>query len=305
MSDFNYNHLKSFIFVARYKNYSMAAKQLGKGRSTISEHIEAFEEELGQPLFEKQSRSVELTSLGKKIYRHSVLLSRQIAAWEELVSQATDLQHSTLLRIAYTDVVPKSSLLCAMSKLLEQGIRLELIETEQATAIQMLEKNQVDLALSPTITIKDEPDFDADRKLIGNMPFRFYAHKEFFSQQPVNITELVSHTQVLPRAYSNKYVDRHLIFTTNNISITDIELLKEALRQKTGWAFLPKHLCAESWPDIIEVITELGREGYVTPIEARWRSGEYTLIEQALEIVENCIGHESINWLVDRPFIQE
>lgn len=280
----------------------MAAKQLSKGRSTVTEHIEAFEDRLGQALFTKQGREMELSSFGKEIYHHSVLLYKQISAWDEMIQRATEQKNKAPIRIAYTDVLPKQLLLKVMKNLQQKEVSLELIETGQHMAISMLSQKQVDLVVGPTITVANEQDFESEWRLIGSMPFRFYAHKDYFSEQPVNITDLVSHTQLLPRAYANKFRDEQLIFTTNNLSITDIELLKEALEQQIGWAFLPKHLHAEQWQDITEVITELGREGFITPIEARWRNGECSVVVEALDAITHCIAMEGQNWLIEKPY---
>lgn len=297
--EFNYLQIVSFIYVAKTKSYSAAAKVLGKGRSTISEHIDAFEAELGQPLFEKNGRSLDLTPIGKEILSHSVLLNKQVRTWTKVVENSIKKGNHDRYRVAYTDAFPKSVLLQTLKKINAQGDQLELIEVSQSIAHNMLENDQIDLLISPTVTNDKSRNDLSEWKIIGSMPFRFYAHENFFPNNPVNISQIVSSTQILPRVYTDKYEDNFLIFTTNNVSINDITLLKEALMNKMGWAFLPVHLKASTWKNIIEVNTEMGSHGYITPIAARWRTGELNQISNVLNAIEESIRSDEHKWLIE------
>lgn len=296
--EFNYLQIISFIYVAKTKSYSAAAKGLGKGRTTISEHIDAFETMIGQALFEKNGRCLDLTPIGKEIFSHSVLLSKQVKTWTKVVENTVNQSNRNRCRVAYTDAFPKSVLLHTLKQINAQGDQLELIEVGQSIANDMLENNQIDLLISPTITNDKSRNDHSEWKIIGSMPFRFYAHKNFFDNNPVNISQIVSSTQILPRVYTDKYEDNFLIFTTNNVSINDISLLKEALTNKMGWAFLPIHLKANSWEDIIEIHTEMGSNGYITPIAARWRTGELNQIAPVLHAIEENIRSDENQWLI-------
>ena len=115
------------------------------------------------------------------------------------------------------------------------------------------------------------------------MPFRFYAHQDLIGSEKINMADLIHFTQLLPRSYQDKSTDKFLIFTRNNISITDIELLKEGMKNQLGWAFLPTHLKAHEWPDIVEFETDLGGDGFVTPICANWRQGGGDKIKKVID----------------------
>ena len=296
--EFNYLQIESFIYVAKTKSYSAAAKKLGKGRSTISEHVDAFEAEIGQPLFIKNGRILDLTPIGKEIFSHSILLMKQITTWTKVVANTVKKGKKKPCRIAYTDAFPKSVLLQTLKQINAQGDQLELIEIGQSIANDMLDNEQIDLLISPTITNDRSRNYNNEWRIIGSMPFRFYAHKNFFPTSPVSISQIVSSTQILPRVYTDKYEDNFLIFTTNNVSINDISLLKEALINKMGWAFLPVHLKANTWEGIIEVDTEMGSNGYITPIAARWRIGELNKISNVLNAIEENIRSDVHKWLI-------
>ena len=57
--------LKYFIKTAQTLNFSEAARSLYITQSTLSQQIKALEDELGCPLFERNSHNVSLTESGE------------------------------------------------------------------------------------------------------------------------------------------------------------------------------------------------------------------------------------------------
>lgn len=66
--------LETFLAVAASKSYSLAGKQLGTPKSTISRHVAALELSLGVPLLHRTTRQVTLTSAGQALYDRAVPL---------------------------------------------------------------------------------------------------------------------------------------------------------------------------------------------------------------------------------------
>lgn len=58
------HQLKNFTVLAEVGNFTRAAEQLHLSQSALSRSIQRLEEELGQPLFERQTRSLALTDAG-------------------------------------------------------------------------------------------------------------------------------------------------------------------------------------------------------------------------------------------------
>jgi LysR family hydrogen peroxide-inducible transcriptional activator len=58
------DQLRFFLAVADAQNFTMAAAKLGVSQPTLSRSIQRLEEELGQPLFERKPRAVDLTDAG-------------------------------------------------------------------------------------------------------------------------------------------------------------------------------------------------------------------------------------------------
>jgi DNA-binding transcriptional LysR family regulator len=67
--------LKSFLVIAKTRNFTKAAHQLLRSQSAISLQIARLEEMLGKPLFERDKRNVNLTLEGEQFlgYAHKIL----------------------------------------------------------------------------------------------------------------------------------------------------------------------------------------------------------------------------------------
>ena len=58
------DQLRYFLAIADLANFTRAAEELGLSQSALSRSILKLEEELGQPVFERKTRSVTLTDVG-------------------------------------------------------------------------------------------------------------------------------------------------------------------------------------------------------------------------------------------------
>lgn len=63
--------LKYFVVSSEMNSFSAAAKVLYTSQSNVSKAILALENELGAPLFVRESRGIELTSYGQKVYQYA------------------------------------------------------------------------------------------------------------------------------------------------------------------------------------------------------------------------------------------
>ncbi|CAN5410448.1 LysR family transcriptional regulator [soil metagenome] len=82
---FDQHLLAAFKAVAEHGTVGRAADALGSTQPTISRHIRALEDQLGHPLFDRDSRGMHLTAAGSDLLPRARLLLHEMAAAQELV----------------------------------------------------------------------------------------------------------------------------------------------------------------------------------------------------------------------------
>lgn len=123
----NLNDLRAFHLVAREKNFTRAAAQLGMSRSGLSHAITALEARLGVRLLTRTTRSVSLTEAGTRLY--NTLLPMLSELDDELASlRALGEKPAGTVRITAHDHAIESVLWQRLRPLLKRNpeIRIEL-----------------------------------------------------------------------------------------------------------------------------------------------------------------------------------
>jgi LysR family transcriptional activator of nhaA len=87
MARLNFHHLHYFWAVAREGHLTRAARQLNVSQSALSAQIKQLEDQLGQPLFTRQGRTLELTEAGRVALAYADTI---FAAGNELVATLRD-----------------------------------------------------------------------------------------------------------------------------------------------------------------------------------------------------------------------
>lgn len=98
MSRLNYHHLRYFWAVAREGNLTRAAAQLHVSQSALSTQIKQLEDQLGQALFAREGRTLQLTEAGRVALTYAETI---FATGNELTSLLRDgtLHERQVLRI--------------------------------------------------------------------------------------------------------------------------------------------------------------------------------------------------------------
>ena len=67
----NTEELKTFIYLSKVKNFTLAAEQLFVAQSTVTNRISELEKEVGKKLFSRGSKTVKLTEAGEIFLRYA------------------------------------------------------------------------------------------------------------------------------------------------------------------------------------------------------------------------------------------
>lgn len=85
--------LRDFLMLTEYRNYSAAADQLYISQSTLSKRIKRLEEQVGTPLFDRTTKTVELNEMGQTFQTYAKqmldLESQCLATLHEMLPAAS------------------------------------------------------------------------------------------------------------------------------------------------------------------------------------------------------------------------
>ncbi|KQX44673.1 LysR family transcriptional regulator [Paenibacillus sp. Root444D2] len=141
--------MKTFITVMEEKSFSKAALKLGYVQSTVTMHIHQLEQTLGQALFKRLPRGVELTDAGREVAPYAY---RYLQLGESLQDKLTGLHEPkgvVRLRALESFCVPHLPQL--LPTIFEQypQIQLQLETGFQRDIIQEVSAYRVDLGIVP------------------------------------------------------------------------------------------------------------------------------------------------------------
>jgi LysR family transcriptional activator of nhaA len=177
----NYHHLLYFFVVAREGGLVQAGKVLRLSHPTLSAQIHTLEDQLGEKLFHKVGRKLELTEMGRVVYRYAEEI---FSLGRELVDTVKGRGAGKQLRldVGIVDVVPK----LVVRRLLQPA--LDLAEPVRLVCVEgSYEKLLADLALhSLDIVIADAPvpagsNIRAYNHLLGETSISFFAVRSLAS----------------------------------------------------------------------------------------------------------------------------
>ena len=148
----NYHHLLYFFVVAREGGLVQAGKVLRLSHPTLSAQIHTLENQLGEKLFLKVGRKLELTEMGRVVYRYAEEIFSLGREMVDIV-KGRGSGKQPRLNVGIVDVVPK----LVVRRLLQPA--LDLTEPVRLVCVEApFEKLLADLALHALdIVIADAP----------------------------------------------------------------------------------------------------------------------------------------------------
>lgn len=103
----DFKQLQSFVSVVKYKSFTQAAQHLYLSQPTISAHVSQLENELGNRLIIRTTKSIEITPKGLEIYEYAVnILNLRDRMVELCHSQTQTIIHVGASTIPSTYILP-------------------------------------------------------------------------------------------------------------------------------------------------------------------------------------------------------
>jgi DNA-binding transcriptional LysR family regulator len=154
---FDLQRLNAFSAVVSAGSLGRAAKALNVTQPALSRTIRRLEQQAGAPLFERHTRGMQLTDVGRALLPHAVLLQRESAAADEEVKAVLGLARGTI-RVGTVGSIACLVLPQAIDSVCRKWpkLRVEVTEGVWDRLADALGSHHIDLALGVEVEDSDE-----------------------------------------------------------------------------------------------------------------------------------------------------
>ena len=246
--DINYELYKVFYYVATSLSFSEASKKLFISQSAVSQSIKTLEKKLGQTLFIRSTKKVQLTAAGALLLKHIEPAMNLIARGESQLLYSGTLGLGQL-HIGASDTICRY-LLVPYLKQFHQRFPNVPIKVTNATSIQcveLLEQRKVDLIV--TNFPNSHLNHSYRQKTICNFSDVFVANPNYFKlrKQEIAFSELNKYPIMMLDRNSTTSEFLHNLFLQHQVDlIPEIELssndlLIDLAKIGLGIAFVPDY----------------------------------------------------------------
>lgn len=259
----NYNHLRYFWYIAKEGHLTRAAQQLNLSQSALSTQLKTLEGNLGHPLFERTSKALKLTRVGRILFEYCDDFFR---AGEDLLYQ---LRHridlsSQQLRLGATVQLSRNFQIDLIGRLPKNRVAgLTLIADSLEALLVRLQRHQLDLVMSntPPPYAEDSPfvchEIARQRLAVlcrRDRAGRARSAQALLQKQPLLLPDPSSHLRHLIDAW----LERKGLRPAVAAQVSDMTMLRLLAREGYGAAILPPIVVKDEIADgVVRIVEEL------------------------------------------------
>ena len=147
--DLTFEQLNSFQAAAEKLSFSKAAEQIFRTQSAVSIQIAKLEDTVGQKLFQRTTKQIELTEAGKVLLRYSTQIKALLEQAEQEMTDLEKMERGRLL-ICTSDTTACYQLPSIIQKYQAKypGIEIIVRNATSLKTIDLVMDNQVDLGIA-------------------------------------------------------------------------------------------------------------------------------------------------------------
>ncbi|MCI8326548.1 MAG: LysR family transcriptional regulator [Lachnospiraceae bacterium] len=261
--DINYELYKVFYYVASSLSFSEASRQLFISQSAVSQSIKTLEQKLGQPLFIRTTKKVQLTPAGELLLKHMEPAINLIRRGENQLLHAGTLGLGQL-HIAASDTICRYFLVPYLKQFHQKfpSVPIKVTNATSFHCIDLLEQGKVDLIVT------NYPNIRLNHSYIQKTVFQFtdvfIANPVFFhfEQEAITLAELKNFPILMLDQKSTTSEFLHNLFLQNQlelvpeIELSSNDLLIDLAKIGLGIAFIPDYCLKEKTKDLFILHTK-------------------------------------------------
>jgi LysR family transcriptional activator of nhaA len=244
MARLNYHHLHYFWAVAREGHLTRAAVQLHVSQSALSAQIRQLEDQLGQPLFTRQGRSLQLTEAGRLALAYADTI---FATGNELLATLRDGRRleRQVLRIGAVATLSRNFQENFIQPLLQRAdVELVLQSGSLAELLARLSVHTLDVVLANR-AVHSDADHPWRCRRIARQPVSLVGRPRP-AGQPFRVPDEVAEVPLLLPARDNEiragfdlWCEQQGIRPQVLAEVDDMAMLRLLARDSAGVALLP------------------------------------------------------------------
>lgn len=156
--------LRYFLAIAREGSLSAAARGLNIAQPALTHHLHELEAQLGRPIAIRSSRGITLTDVGRAVLEQAASVVAAADAAEAALSRHSLAPGLVEIRIGMPPSLAPliAPLLMTATSRLPRGVTLNILDAQTRQSPEMLERDQLDLAIAYTV-VKDADLIGAER----------------------------------------------------------------------------------------------------------------------------------------------
>jgi len=248
----NYKHLHYFWVVANEGSIARASESLHLTPQTISGQLSLLEKNLGEALFNRVGRNLELTETGRLALSYADEIFSLGGELEQMLHNLPD-DRPQVFKVGVADVVPKSIAyrLLAPSLKLPEAVRIVCRENGIDTLLADLALHKVDLVISDA-PIPHNVNVRSYNHQLGECGISFFAVPEIAESlidnfpQSLNGAPLLLPSEITAvQSQLLKWLDKHRIYPRIVGEFDDSALMKAFGQAGTGIFIAPTPIAAE------------------------------------------------------------
>ena len=241
-----WDYYKVFYYVAKYQNFTKAARVLGSNQPNVTHTMNRLEEQLGCVLFIRSNRGVTLTPEGELLYARVSSAAVQIQEAEEELSASATLEHGSI-SISATETALNIYLSDKLRAFHEDFPRIRLRISNHSTpqAVQAVRNGEVDFAVVST-----PAEVDAPLNMVELEPFReiLVGGRTFtaLASQTLSLKELSAYPllslseESMTRAFYRQFFLEHDAVLRPDTEAATTDQMLTLVRSELGLAFVPE-----------------------------------------------------------------
>ena len=248
----NLEYYRIFYYVAKYQNFTRAARAMGNSQPNITRAMNLLEQEIHCTLFIRTNRGVRLTPEGEKLYIRVSAAMEQLQTAEEELHESSGLEHGTI-SIGASETALNIYLLEKLRTFHMEypGIRLKIYNHSTPQAVQAVKNGEIDFAVVTTPTDAEAPLKKVDlypfqEILVGGKTFMALGSQELSLAEVQNYPFICLGRETQTWKFYQQIFERHGLELMPDTEVATTDQILPLVKNELGMAFLPEAMAREA-----------------------------------------------------------